>query len=418
MAQETKKVPLIRKTSKTFLLISFILMLISTVLLFFYVRSLLRMEIEEELFSTTARVETALAKNKEILSLTPVIEVSEVENLGGQIIKDTLIYDPSQKEMEEFRELTSFTEINGAKYKITVRNLIVETDDILFAIVLSYLTIIVLVFVFLFFFSKARNKKLWSPFFENLNTMKNFSLTSNEPIPLVDSGILEFSELNHEIATLTNKVRSDYKNLKQYTEDVSHELQTPLAIIQAKIENIINGDNLNDMQFEHLTSIQRDIQRLTQMNKRLALLTKIENNQFINVDRINMKDHIAESVANFRELSGTEIKISGDADMRVHMDSYLAEVLCNNLISNAIKHGSPNGIIEIKSKDKMFSISNSGSGKLAHPENLYARFYRESEAVKSTGLGLAIVKRICDLYAFEISYQYEKNKHVFTIRFK
>ena len=393
-------------------------MLISTVLLYFYVKNLLRVEIEEELFSTKARVETALAKKREIISLAPVVEVFGVESISTEILKDTSIYDPSQKEMEEFRELTSFKEINGGKYKITVRNLIVETDDILFAIVLSYTTIILLVFIFLFFFNKARNKKLWSPFFENLNIMKNFSLTSDDPIPLVDSEILEFSELNNEIAILTNKVRYDYKNLKQYTEDVSHELQTPLAIIQAKIENIINENNLNDIQFEHLTSIQKDIQRLTQMNKRLTLLTKIENNQFVNVERLNMKDLIKETVTNFQELSHVVIKMSDDADVWVEMDSYLAEVLCNNLISNAIKHSDADGTIEINSTGRQCSISNSGRGPIEHPENLYSRFYRESKAVKSTGLGLAIVKRICDLYDFKIDYTFQESKHIFTIMFK
>src|SRR5665811_311373 len=109
------------------------------------------------------------------------------------------------------------------------------------------------------YFNRAKNVRLWTPFFLNLEAMKRFSLSSDVPIPLVESEILEFSDLNKEITTLTNKVRADYQNLKQFTEDVSHELQTPLAIIQAKIENIINGDNLNELQFGHLTSIQKDI---------------------------------------------------------------------------------------------------------------------------------------------------------------
>ncbi|MDB4291800.1 HAMP domain-containing histidine kinase [Maribacter sp.] len=373
---------------------------------------------EEELYSTKARVETALSKKDVLFSLPPVVEVIDADLIGLEILKDTIIYDPSQKEMEEFRELSAFKEINGKKYKITVRNLIVESEDILIAIVLSYVTIILLVFIFLFYFNKARNKKLWLPFFTNLEAMKNFSITSDEPIHLIDSEIIEFSELKDEVAILTNKVRSDYKNLKHYTEDVSHELQTPLAIIQAKIENIINGDDLNDIQFEHLTSIQRDIQRLTQMNKRLTLLTKIENNQFVNLESINMNERISKTVKNFQEISNVQIKISQDADVLVAMDPYLAEVLCNNLVSNALKHSDQDGLIEIRFMENVCSISNSGSKPLEHPENLYSRFYRESEAVKSTGLGLAIVKRICDIYQFKIAYTFEGSQHVFTIKFK
>nr|WP_225901858.1 HAMP domain-containing sensor histidine kinase [Zobellia barbeyronii] len=377
----------------------------------------MRAEVEEELYSTTARVETILGENGTPFSLPPVVEVASVNFITEKILKDTVIYDPSQKEMEEFRELSTFKEINGTKYKITVRNLIVESENILIAIILSYVTIILLIFIFLFYLNKARNKKMWLPFFTNLEAMKNFSVTSDKALYLIDSEIIEFSEFKDEIEVLTNKVRSDYKNLKQYTEDVSHELQTPLAIIQAKIENIINGDGLNDIQFEHLTSIQRDIQRLTQMNKRLTLLTKIENNQFVNMESVDMNLLVEKTVKNFQELSNVQIKISGDANILAAMDPYLAEVLCNNLISNALKHSDPDGTIDINFMENMYSISNSGSKPLEHPENLYSRFYRESEAIKSTGLGLAIVKRICDIYKFDINYTFKSGRHIFTVKF-
>ena len=393
-------------------------MLISTITLYFYVKSLMRSEVEEELYSTTARVEAALSKNDIMFSLSPLVEITYADLISPEILKDTIIYDPSQNEMEEFRELSIFKEIKGKKYKITVRNLIVESEDILIAIILSYMTIIILVFIFLFYFNKARNNKLWLPFFTNLEAMKNFSITSDKPISLVDSEIIEFSELKDEVETLINKVRSDYKNLKHYTEDVSHELQTPLAIIQAKIENIINGDDLNDKQFEHLTSIQKDIQRLTQMNKRLTLLTKIENNQFDNLEIVNMYDRIAVTVKNFQELSNVQIQISGDVNLPlVNMDPYLAEVLCNNLVSNALKHSNPDGIVKIFASNKVLSISNQGSKALEHPEKLYSRFYRESELAKSTGLGLAIVHKICQLYKFKISYQFIDGTHSFTVKF-
>ena len=393
-------------------------MLISTIALYFYVKNLMRSEVEEELYSTTARVEASLTKNEVMFSLSPLVEVTYANLISPEILKDTIIYDPSQNEMEEFRELSSFKEIKGKIYKITVRNLIVESEDILIAIILSYMTIILLVFVFLFYFNKARNKKLWLPFFTNLEAIKNFSITSDKPIPLVDSEIIEFSELKDEVEILINKVRSDYKNLKHYTEDVSHELQTPLAIIQAKIENIINGEDLNDDQFKHLTSIQKDIQRLTQMNKRLTLLTKIENNQFDNLESVNMYDCIGATVKNFQELSNVQSQISGDVTSPlVKMDPYLAEVLCNNLVSNALKHSNPDGIVKILTSNKIISISNQGSKALEHPEKLYSRFYRESELAKSTGLGLAIVHKICQLYKFKISYQFADGTHTFSIRF-
>lgn len=418
MTDSLKKIRLIRKTSKTFLGISALLMLVSTVALYFYLRNLLRDEVEEELRSTEARIESSLVQNPEPFQLSPVVEIRKVSRLGREVLKDTIIYDPSQDEMEEFRELSTFSSINGENYSITVRALVVESENILIAVVISYLVIILLVFLFLFYVNRSRNQKLWTPFFYNLEQMKRFSLSSDAPIELMDSEILEFSELNTEIELLTNKVRSDYRNLKQYTEDVSHEMQTPLAIIQAKIENVINMEEpLDDQQFEQLTSIQRDIQRLSQMTKRLTLLTKIENNQFANVERLDITRLMAETVQDFCEISSNAIKVDFKHPIVVDMDPYLASVLCYNLVSNAIKYNLAQHDIIVGSTVDDISISNAGNTPLKHPDNLYNRFYREADGVKATGLGLAIVKRICDHYGFGIDYRFSVDRHVFTIHF-
>ena len=116
------------------------------------------------------------------------------------------------------------------------------------------------------------------------------------------------------------------------------------------------------------------------MNKRLTLLTKIENNQFLNVEKVNISEQIEETIQNFQEISSTNIEYLQKEVVFAQMDPYLAEILCNNLISNAIKHN--------------------------------------PLAVKSTGLGLAIVKRICDLYQFKIDYTFQSNQHIFKIKFK
>lgn len=205
----SKKNTLIKKTSKTFLLTGLVLAFLSSIALYFYTKHLLKSEVEEVLYSTEARVADALKKENIFYALPPVIEVRILENLKTDILKDTLIYDPSQNEMELFRELSTFKNINGINYEITIRNLIVESDEFLLAIVISNIIIFVLAFIFLFYFNTTRNIKLWSPFFKNLEQMKRFSLTSRESIELIDSDVLEFSELKNEILILTNKVKTD-----------------------------------------------------------------------------------------------------------------------------------------------------------------------------------------------------------------
>ena len=415
----SKKITLIKKTSKTFLLTGFVLAFLSSVALYFYTKYLLKNEVEEVLYSTEARVSDALKHQNIIYSLPPVTEVEIVKTLKNKLLKDTIIYDPSQDEMELFRELSTFKKINGANYKITVRNLVVESENFLFAIVLSNIIIFLLAFLFLFYFNTKRNLKLWKPFFMNLEQMKRFSLTSKKILTLVESDVLEFSELKNEITLLTNKVKTDYENLKQFTENISHEIQTPLAIIQAKIDNPINEYDINDKQFSQVTSIQKDIQRLKQLNKKITILTKIDNNQFINIENVQLTVSISEKIKNFKEMQFTNILHSSKQELMVTMDSYLADILINNLISNAIKHGEKREEeILIFTTESTLTISNFGDTALVNPESLFLRFYRESKTAQSTGLGLAIVKKICDFYGFTLSYDHKEQKHVFSIHFK
>lgn len=413
----SKKTKLINKTSKTFLLIGLVLALFSYLVLYFYTKYQFENEVEEVLYSTEARVEDALKNNREVFSLLPVIEVTKVKHLKSEVLKDTIIYDPSQDEMELFRELSTYKTINGTNYQINVRNMVVESEDFLAAIVISNIAIFFLAFIFLFYFNTTRNLQLWNPFFKNLEQMKRFSLTSKESIELVDSDILEFSELKNEIVLLMDKVRADYENLKQFTEDVSHEMQTPLAIIQAKIDNIINEHEISDRQFEQVTSIQNDIQRLKQLNKRITTLTKIENSQFVNIETINLTELINEKIESFKELQFVNLVHTSKDNLSVSMDPYLADMLINNLISNAVKYSKKEEIISIITDKASILISNYGEKTLEHPEKLFQRFYRESNGTKSTGLGLAIVKKICDLYNFDISYRFEEEHHVFSINF-
>lgn len=403
--------------SKTFLLTGLVLTILSSMALYFYTKNLLQNEIEEELYSTEARVEAALNSSIQVFSLPPVVEVTTVENLRPTVLKDTIIYDPSQDEMELFRELSTYKKINNQYYHITVRTLVVESGDILMAIVLSNITIFVIAFVFLFYFNTTKNLRLWKPFFDNLEQMKIFSLTTKDPISLSDSEVVEFSELKDQITLFTNKARDDYESLKQFTEDVSHEMQTPLAIIQAKIDNIINEHEINDKQFEQITSIQKDIQRLKQLNKRITMLTKIDNNQFTHIENVNLTDLVNVKIDSFKELQFANLVHISKNELFFAMDGYLADMLINNLVSNAIKHSKNNDEIIIVTENDRLTISNVGKKTLAHPEHLFLRFYRESRANQSMGLGLAIVKKICDLYGFKISYHFEVDHHVFSIDF-
>lgn len=412
-----QKTTLIQKTSKTFLITGLILAFLSCVALYFYTNDLLQREIEEELYSTEGRITDAISDHKTLFSLSPITEVTIVDSLKPESLKDTILFDPSQNEMELFRELSTYKRINNVNYHIVIRTLVVETDEIVMAIVLSNIAIFLLAFLFLLYFNKAQNLRLWKPFFYNINQMKQFSVTSTEPLVLVDSDILEFSELQTQIQDLTNKVRVDYENLKQFTENISHEIQTPLAIIQAKIDNIINEHAINDKQFEQVSSIQKDIQRLKQLNKKITILTKIDNRQFANVEEVSISQLVNHKVEDYKELEIMNIVHLSNENLVVQIDPFLAEILVTNLISNAIKHSLLNENIVIFTNSNSLLVSNPGEVAIQNPDKLHLRFYREQNNFKSTGLGLSIVQKICDLYGYTLSYKFENKQHIFSIVF-
>ena len=369
-------------------------MVISGVVLFFSIKILLKSEIEEELYSNKNRVELILESDPEHQGIPPVIEVEKVNRDQQRVLNDTLIYDPLQDEIELFRQLSQTKLINGQHYKITVRAMVIESENILVAIVSTFLIIILLAFLFLFYFNTNRNKKLWEPFFINLNKIKSFSIKERTDLNLIDSGIIEFDELNKELKALTAKVYSDYQNLKQFTEDISHEIQTPLAVMQAKIDTLVNAAPINQEQYQQFTSLENDIRKLKNLNKRLILLAKIDNNQFVNDQIISLKQIFEEAIENMTELSSATFKLKSNADPPLRIDPTLAVVLCNNLLSNAIKHNYKDNEILVEIEVDNVQVLNQGKAPINHPEHIFNRFYRESRNKDSSGLGLSIIKKV------------------------
>lgn len=393
-------------------------MTLSAIVLYFYTRDLLQNEIEEELYSNKDRIEKLLREDQSIKGIPPIMMVEKVDTPEILKLKDTLIYDPLQNEIELFEQLSETTEIDGQHYKVTVRAMVIESENILFAIVFSFIGVLLLSFLFLFYLNKSRNQELWKPFFINLNRLKSFSLKSNQALVFEDSDVLEFHELTCEMENLTTKIQIDYRNLKQFTEDVSHEMQTPLAIMQAKIDTMINQVEISDVQFNEFSSLQMDISRLKKLNKKLILLAKIDNNQFTGTESTSINETFKETIQNMQDLVAIDIELLQNSTIKIQMDGSLARVLCNNLLSNAIRHNYNNQPIRVIIEETRVQVVNSGTGALYRPEQIFERFYKEGKNRDSTGLGLSIVKKICDYYGFVPSYTFKESKHVFQIDFK
>ena len=208
--------------------------------------------------------------------------------------------------------------------------------------------------------------------------------------------------------------------MKEFTEDTSHEIQTPLAIIKAKAEILLQSKNLGESQLHEINQIFKSVNRLSKLRNGLLLLTRIENNQYDLNTSINLKDSLHDLVSDFKEIleiKGIKVQEDFKATPVLIINQDLSFILLNNLLSNAIKHNFEGGIINIKLNQSEVIVANTGPEHNLDSTNLFNRLAKGNPNSNSSGLGLAIVKKICDLYKFKISYKYINNLHLLNIQF-
>jgi signal transduction histidine kinase len=263
-------------------------------------------------------------------------------------------------------------------------------------------------------------RKLWRPFRNTLEQLSQFSFSSKNKIALQQTDIDEFKELNQTVLFMTQKVTKDYQTLKAFTENASHEIQTPLAIIKNKIELLSQSENLAENDINVLQSVNEAAARLSRLNQSLLLLAKIENLQFADVEMIDFSFMLNRYLNNFDELvqaKGLKVLKRIGEKVFIKMNESLAEILISNIISNAIKHNFAGGEITVELTSKMFRVSNTGPEPHMETRELFGRFKKESTSGDSLGLGLSIVKTITDIYGFPITYHYNDQQHIVEIIF-
>lgn len=420
---------LIQQTSRAYLLLSIILFLLGGITLAVILTTVMNRRLDEKLLYN----KEVLAKVYKYEFPLPIFdqprELTEAENRmyprDTIIYKDTLIFHAiddveGSDEYEKYRQLTAYETLQGKRFKIVTRNSLVRNQDFITIITGATILTILLLLTGLWYLNTRITKRIWNPFQYNLNSLKNFSIQDQEPIDLKKSNIDEFKELNHSIKSLTEKVRSDFDNLKEFTGNASHEMQTPLAIMQSKIELLLQSENLNKEESKQLQSIYHAGQRLSKLNKTLLTLAKVENRQFSELEEINIAELInnkLEVYEDFIEQKKLTVTKKLNQDAILDVNSTIMDMLVNNLLSNAIKHNIQNGSLNIEIQPEYLYISNSGDELNVEPESLFNRFKKISSSPDSSGLGLAIVKKICDINNWKIDYTYLKKEHQIMVRF-
>jgi signal transduction histidine kinase len=411
---------LINKISRYYLLNSVVIFIIAFAGIYFTLNFIITEEIDEQLRSKNDDIIKRF--NQGILVTDPpFIELEKVEQIlyPNYVLSDTLLFISNEE--EPFRQITSFIYYNDNNYKLVVRSSLIEKDDLFYSLLIIFSITFASLFIILFFINRKTTKDIFTPFYENLKHLNNYSIKNDSSLNLSASKIEEFNELNLVLYSLAEKAGNEYKALKEFTEDLSHELQTPVSVIKSKLELLLQKDNLDEESANNLQNAYHSLNKLEKLNRSLILLAKLESKDFFESEGIVLNEMINKVIDNYRDIAETKkIKIVTDIKSEVNIKSNkaLIETLINNLVSNSIKHNIENGEIRIRFSNNSLEIQNTGRSFEGDTEELFNRFNKASKKSDSTGLGLAIVKKICDLYGFRIEYLYNRGNHLVKINFK
>lgn len=293
-----------------------------------------------------------------------------------------------------------------------------ETEDLLLLIMYITAGMILLMLGVLFLANRLLLRRIWQPFYRTLEGIRAFNLSSRQVLPAAPTDIEEFQRLDEAARQMTGQISRDYEMLKNFTENASHEMQTPLAIINSKLDLLIQDANLGEQHHRPVQAMYDAVSRLRQLNQSLLLLTKIENNQFPQTESVDLAPLIEEKLTQLEDpLKDRQLEVHRELEAaRVPINSYLADILLNNLLTNAIRHNKTAGQVDIRLGERSLKISNSGPPPNFDPATIFDRFVKGSHS-GGTGLGLAIVRQICDNYHFPVGYTYAGELHTVEVLF-
>ncbi|WP_028788985.1 ATP-binding protein [Terrimonas ferruginea] len=350
----------------------------------------------------------------------PSIQIDKIAALPARksYTGDTLIYDFLQKKQEGYHYLASHKTIGNQHYRVKVMTTYIGWGNYFKNILLVFILTAVLLAAAGIVVSYYLNRRLWKPFFYNLEQLRSFSVSQPNPIHLQRSDVQEFSDMQHSLKELADRSQQEYIALREFTENASHEIQTPLSIVRVKLDKMSQMDIPEEMA-SYIEQANAGIDRLSKLNKNLLLLARIDNNAF--ADKIKLRldtalEQLTEQLTELFESKKLVVK-KNTTPVTVNASAYLCEVLLSNLLSNAFKYAETGSTISIQLNEHKLRISNPGKPLTIDNSKIFQRFIKGNPNASGAGLGLAIVQQICKLESWKIDYTYVGGQHEFEVIF-
>jgi two-component system sensor histidine kinase QseC len=391
---------------------------------YFMLKSTAEKELNAELHATLRSVLEAVGEDPSSFSEFQIpghISVKRVEAdvSSSPVMQDTVLYTESDGMYRRFRMLHSVVEHGGDHLRVQVYKSMIASDELIERILLIAISIILLYIVFLYLINRVMFERIWSDFFKTVHALESYDVNSEEQLNFTESEIMEFNLLNQTLNQMMRRIRADYENVKEFTGNVSHEIQTPLSVIRMKCELLLQTAPLSEEQATLIRDIQRSNSGLSRLNRTLVLLTKIENHQFTHLEAVSiparLRHHLDEFSSLF-ELKDIRFSLEEEGDFHLQADPMLIDVLLVNLVKNAIDHNQKGGQVQVKiSRNQLLIANSSATGDLSD-EPIFNRYKQVNRKAGTFGLGLSLVKLITDLYHMQIAYEFKQGLHQFTLK--
>jgi len=417
---------LLNRSIRSYIVYSIIIILIAVPVFYLVIQAIVHEEIDEGL---VAQKEEAIQRFKKLpdsvflsesmmsgMGLTPSLQLQQQDSFYNVTTFDKISHENIPYRVLQFR-----VTLGGKTYSAELKRSLIDNEDLIQSIVMVMIILIILIVAGFLIINRVISKKIWKPFYFTVNTLNEYDLEKNETPQFKKTNIDEFRDLNNSISALIKRNNSAFQSQKEFTENAAHEMQTPLAILQGKLELLMQTEPLNTEQAELISDLADANQRMNRLNRSLLLLAKIENNQFIEKEKISLNETVDKMINQYSwmgEQKNISFKKHSSRELTVDANRTLLEILVSNLIANAIRHSPVRGtvITEGVGTHELVIKNTAIDGPLDHSK-IFQRFEKEGTDNGSTGLGLAIVSKICSIYNFNIQYSFASDMHVFSVKF-
>tara|TARA_B110000196_G_scaffold315716_1_gene325826 strand:- start:334 stop:1509 length:1176 start_codon:yes stop_codon:yes gene_type:complete len=385
--------------------------------MYFAVRGILAEDLSSRLYQMQGNfIDNINSKNDINNSSNQHVIIIESLVINKTQFSDTVLIENDKYVL--YRKICFYHNFQNKIYKVEILQSQAQTDLLIWRIVILNVALAMVFFLIIFFLNQISVRRGLKVFYSTVSKLENFNISKPELMYFENAEIDELKKLTEVLKKMSIKISGDFNDQKEYTENVSHEIQTPLAIISSKADELLQSENLKKEEMEQLEIIMNTTSRLAKINQALILLTKIDNSFYTDQSVISIDKIIHEKLDFFSDLILERkiiLKINICNELDYKMNRYLADTLFLNIIKNAIMHNNHKGSIDIILEGNLLQIINTGQ-KLLNKENIFKRFVRSNNK-DSLGIGLSIVKKICNFYYIDIDYSFDE-KHRFNLNFR